>query len=155
MRRSVASILLDVPPAVAFATCLRLLETPDAARGVVARVAKPSPPRLGSLIVTTVRGRGGAAERELRSRVAVLDAPRELATETLDAVPAVRTSLCVTAQGAGSRVTLTSEVEAPLGEGRAAGVLGALLFARAQRRSADATLRLLKRLSADPPAPSR
>lgn len=148
MRRTVRSLRLAVPPARAFAACVQLLESPDPRRGVVSRVSRPSPPRVGSLVVTTVRGRG-PGHRELRSRVTVLDAPREVATETLDATPAVCTRLRVDADRDGSLVTLSSEVDAGLGEGRAASLLDALIFGRVQRRSTRATLRRVRELAAE------
>jgi hypothetical protein len=101
---------------------------------------------VGSVVVTTVRGRGGD-ERELRSRVTVLEGPSELATETIDSAPTVCTRLRVEADGEGSLVTLSSEVDAGLGDGRGAGFLDALLFGRAQRRSAVATLHRVRELA--------
>jgi hypothetical protein len=146
MRRTVRAQHVDATPDAAFAACLQLLDSPDLRRGIVRRVSRPSPPRVGSVVVTSVQGRGGAP-RELRSRVTALDAPRELVTETTDAAPSVRTSLRVAADANGSLVTLTSEVDAGLGEGRGAGLLDTLLFGRAQRRAAGATLRRVRELA--------
>jgi len=148
MPRAVRSLRLDAPPDRAFAACVRLLESPDPRRGVVSRVSRPSPPRVGSVVVSSVRGRGDEL-RELCSRVTVLDAPREVATETMDATPTVCTRLRVEAHGDGSLVTLSSEVDAGLGEGRAAGFLDALIFGRAQRKSARATLRRVSELTSE------
>jgi hypothetical protein len=147
MRRTVESIRLELPPPRAFDACLRLLTGPDPRRGMLARRCEPDPPVEGSTILTTVRGRDGG-ERELRASVVTLDPPREVATAGEDDGPAVRTALRCEPEGAGTRVTLTSEVTGALVAGATAGgLLDGLLFGRSQRRAARATLRRLRELA--------
>ena len=140
MRTVQRSVRLDVPPAVAWEACIKLLHTADPARGIVARRCEPDPPRRGGLLVTTTRAAGGAT-RELRSRIVELDPPRALTTASEDDGPSVRTRLAVEADGSGSRVLVTSEAATGLtGRPGLARLLDGVILGRAQRRSARATL---------------
>ena len=142
-----------MPPDQAFALCLRLLQEPDPARGVLARRCVPAPPVAGGSLISAVRGRDGD-ERELRATIVELDAPRAVSTASDDGPP-VRTSLRVAPDGDGSAVVLRSEVTAALaGAGRLGSVLDALIFGGAQRRAARATLRRLRALAASRAEPS-
>jgi hypothetical protein len=137
---------LAVPPGEAFALCLRLLQEPDPARGVVARRCIPAPPVAGGSLISTVRGRGGD-QRELRATIVELAPPHAVSTAS-DEGPPVRTSLQVAPDGDGSAVVLRSEVTAALaGGGRLGSMLDTLIFGGAQRRAARATLLRLRALA--------
>jgi Polyketide cyclase / dehydrase and lipid transport len=150
MRRTVARLDLPVPPPQAFDACLRLLTDADPRRGMLERRCEPSPPEVGSVVVTTLRSGGGT--RELRATVVALDPPHEVATAAEGDGPAVRTALrCEPGSGSGTVVTLTSEVAGAVLPGTAGGAAGRLLdellFGRSQRRSARETLRRLRELA--------
>jgi hypothetical protein len=151
MRRTLARLHLPVLPPQAFDACLRLLTEPDPGRGMLERRCDPTPPVVGSVIVTTVPSAGGAT-RELRATVVALDPPHAVATAADGDGPAVRTALHCEPEGmSGTLVTLTSEVVGAVLPGAAGGAAGRLLdellFGRSQRRSARATLRRLRELA--------
>lgn len=100
------------------------------------------------MVTTTVASRDGV-EREQRARVVSFDAPREVAVESLDATPQLRTLLRVepASAGTGSMITLTSEVGTGVVSGRAGRLLDAALYGRVQRRAAHLTLRRVSELA--------
>jgi hypothetical protein len=111
---------------------------------MLARRCEPDPPRLDGIVVTTVAGAHGET-RELRSRIVELEPPRALATASEEEGPSVRTRLVVEADGAGSRVTLTSEAATGLtGRSWLARALDGAILGRSQRRAARATLSRLR-----------
>lgn len=149
MRALNRSTRLDAAPDAAFAACLELLRRPDPRRGVRERRCDPDPPEEGGTVTSVVAGRDGG-QRELRSRIVELDAgARRVATAALGDGPSVLVVLAVEADGAASRIRLSSEVTGGLtGRAGVARLLDGALFGRAQRRAARATLRRLREIAA-------
>ena len=140
---------------------MALLRSPDPARGVVARRCDPDPPVAGGSLVSTVRLND--RDDELVATIAVLDPPREVATESgVEGGAAVRTSLrCEPRPEGGSVVILTTEAAGSLPLfGRGGRLIESLVLGRSQRRHARATTRRLRQLvasgrSGDGPSASR
>jgi len=144
-------LVLDVPVEQAFAACMTLLRSPDAASGVVARRLDPDPPVAGGSMISTVRRAQG--DDQVVATIAVLDPPRQVATESgVEGGAAVRTSLrCEPRQDGGTVVILTSEAASSLPLfGRGGRVLESLLLGGSQRRHARATMQRLRELAASP-----